>query len=132
MALPEWNTREFGCLDRDNTVVASLMRTQLTASLPAPFVSRRADLSAPLDVSFTIVVDDNGMRAWEQWFTYDLNDGSLPFTMFWPWGDEQPRARCRLIEQWQAARQNAVRWQISGRMEIERESLPPWSSAGAP
>jgi hypothetical protein len=127
MTLPKWNVKEFGCLLRDDVQIASLLRTQLTASLPQPFVTRRADESAPLQLDYTIEVDDDGFRAWEQWTTYDLNDGSLPFTMFLPWGPEQPQVRCRLNGPWHAQHQDNVRWKISGAMQIEREGLPLWS-----
>lgn len=127
MALPKWNYVAFGCLLRDEAQMRSLMRTQLSASLPAPFMSRRADESKPVELDFAIALDDNGMRAWEQWFTYDLWDGTLPFTMFLPWGDAQPQVRCRLVDLWTAQRVNSVQWRLGGRMQIERESLPRWS-----
>lgn len=127
MSLPKWNTRAFGCLLADQTQLRSLMRTQLSASLPAPFVSRSADQAAPLDLRFAIEVSDAEFRAWLQWFTYDLHDGSLAFTMFLPWGTAQPAVRCRLSENWTAQRLAGARWQIGGRMEIERESLPRFS-----
>jgi hypothetical protein len=127
MAIPKWNTRAFGCLIRDQTEVRSLMRTQLSASLPAPFVSRAGDSSAPIDLRFGVEMTTAELRAFEQWFTYDLQDGSLPFTMFLPWGTQQPQVKCRLAEQWVAQRLDAQRWQVSGRMEIERESLPRFS-----
>lgn len=127
MALPQWNTVAFGCLIREEASVVSLMRTQLSSSLPAPFVSRRADMSAPVELSFGIHVDDAGFRAWEQWTTYDLIDSSLPFTMVLPWGTEQPQVRCRLVEPWHARRLDSLNWNVTGRMQIERESLPRFS-----
>jgi hypothetical protein len=127
VTLPAWNTRAFGCLIRDQTQVRSLMRTQMSASLPAPFVSRSADQAAPLDLAFAIEMSNAEFRAWEQWFTYDLQDGSLPFTMFLPWGTQQPQVRCRLSDTWTAQRIDVSRWQVSGRIELEREFLPRFS-----
>lgn len=126
MALPQWNTKAFGCLIRDATELRSLLRTQLSASLPAPFVSRAADQSAPLSISFGLEMSDAEFKSWQQWVDYDLVDGSLPFTMFLPWGPVQPQVRCRLFD-WNARRLNQERWGVSGAMEIERASLPRWS-----
>ena len=127
MALPEWNVRVFGCLIRDEVQLQSLLRTQLSASMPAPFVSRAADQAAPLEVTFGIEVSEAGFRAWQQWFTYDLYDGSLAFTMFLPWGTKQPEVHCRLSSDWTAQRLDANRWHVAGAMQIERESLPRFS-----
>ena len=127
MTLPAWNDQAFGCLLRDATTLRSLMRTQLSASLPAPFVSRAADQSAPVEINFAIEMGAAQFRSWEQWFTYDLHDGSLPFTMFIPWGTQQPQVRCRLTSDWQARGMTAGRWNVSGLMEIERASLPRFS-----
>lgn len=125
--IPEWNATAFGCLLRDEVQLASLMRTQLTASLPQPFISRRADESAALDLAYAISVDDNGWRAWQQWTTYDLYEGSLPFTMWIPWGTEQAQVRARLSGPWEARRSDNLNWKITGDLQIERESLPRWS-----
>ena len=127
MALASWNPALFGCLTRDSCSVESLMRTQVSVQLPAPFVSRRADTSAPLLLSFAIDVNDAGFRAWQQWVTYDLADGALSFTIYIPWGTRQPRIRARLFGDWTATRIDAARWQISGVMEIERWTLPRFS-----
>lgn len=127
MALPQWNVAAFGCLIRDEVQLRSLLRTQLSASLPAPFLSRKADMSAPVELDFSAEMTDGEFRAWEQWFTYDLYDGTLPFTMFLPWGPVQPQVRCRLVSAWQAQRLEGARWKVNGVMEIERESLPRWS-----
>jgi hypothetical protein len=127
MALPEWNTKAFGCLLRDAVELRSLMRTQISASLPAPLVSRAADASAPVSLRFQIDMSHAEFRSWEQWFTYDLFDGSLPFVMFLPWGTQQPRVRCRLADAWSARRELGDRWSVSGVIEIERESLPRFS-----
>jgi hypothetical protein len=127
MALPAWNTRLFGCLTRDNTGLRSRARTAISASLPSPVVSRKADTSAPLELTFGFDVDDAGRRAWEQWTTYDLFDCSLPFTMFLPWGVLQPRVRAKLLGDWSMVRDGGGRWTISGTMEIERATLPRFS-----
>jgi len=127
MALPQWNTSAFGCLLREGTQFLSLMRTVCTDALPAPIVTRTGDVSAPVQLTFGIRLTDAQFRAWSQWVTYDLNDGSLPFTMYVPWGTEQILVRCRLIESWAAGRMNSHTWQVRGAMELERESLPLWS-----
>lgn len=127
MALPQWNTRLFGCLTRDATGIRSRTRTATSSSLPSPVVSRKADTSAPVEIAFAIDVDDAGRRAWEQWTTYDLFDSSLPFTMFLPWGTVQPRVRARLLGTWQMTRQASGRWTISGQLEIDRFTLPRFS-----
>ena len=129
--MPSWNTPLFGCLTRDNSSVSSLMRTVVSGSTPVPFVSRKGDTSAPLELTFGINVDDAGFRAWQQWVTYDLNDGALPFTIYLPWGTLQPRVRARLLGEWVAQR-FANRWVITGVMELERWTLPRFSGgAGA-
>lgn len=125
--LPTWNDAQFGCVLRDAAQFQSLLRTQLSASMPAPFVSRRADPSAPVQLTFSIEVSDAGRRTWDQWFTYDLNDGSLPFVIYLPWGTQQPPLRCRMVSDWNGQRIDALRWRISGVIEIERESLPKFS-----
>lgn len=125
--LPAWNDAAFGCLLRDLVQFQSLLRTTLTASLPAPFVSRKADTSAPVQVGFTIELTSRQLQAWLQWFTYDLNDGALPFTMFITWGTVQRQVRCRLVGDWQGQRLDSMRWNISAALEIERESLPRFS-----
>lgn len=126
-ALPEWNQAQFGCLVRDETTVESVMRTQVSASLPEPFVSRKADTSAPVNLSFAINVSEAGWRSWQQWVTYDLADGSLSFLIYLPWGEQTPQVRARLIGQWVAVRDDGGRWSISGAMEIERWTLPRFS-----
>jgi len=103
------------------------MRTQVSASLPEPFASRKADTSAPVNVSFGIDVTEAGWRAWQQWFTYDLADGALSFYIYLPWGTVTPQVRARLIGQWRAQRDGGGRWQISGVMELERWTLPRFS-----
>jgi hypothetical protein len=125
--IPSWNQQQFGCLTRDNTNVESVMRTQVTASLPLPWVSRKGDTSAPLVVRFAIDVDEAGWRAWQQWVTYDLADGVLSFYIYLPWGTVQPRVRARLIDEWRAECQDAGRWLIAGVMELERWTLPRFS-----
>jgi hypothetical protein len=125
--LPSWNTPLFGCLTRDNTNVESVLRTTLSASLPEPFVSRKADTSAPVNVTFGIDVSEAGWRAWQQWYTYDLADGVLSFYLYLPWGTLQPRVRARLIGAWHASRVAGLRWQVTGLMEIERWTLPRFS-----
>lgn len=127
MTLPQWKAREFGCVLRDSYSIDSLMRTQVSASMPAPFVSRSADASAPIVLRFSIDLDKAGLAVWEQWYTFDLHEGTLPFTMFLPWGDAQPQVRCRLLNAWRGQRMNSVRWMISGHLQIEREGLPAWS-----
>lgn len=122
-----WNTRLFGCMMRDDARARSLLRTVLSGSLPVPFVSRKGDTAAPLELDFSINVDEAGRAAWEQWFTYDLFDGTLPFTFYLPWGTGQPRVRGRLLGAWTAVRQSGGRWSISGTVEVERESLPRFS-----
>lgn len=126
MALPQWNTA-FGCLIRDATTLRSLLRTQLSASLPAPFVSRSADQSAPVELMFMLEMNEAEFRSWQQWFTYDLNEGSLPFAMWMPWGTQQVQVTCRLTADWVARHLDQMRWQVSGVMEIERASLPRFS-----
>lgn len=127
MTLPTWNEGQFGCVLRDEAQFQSLLRTQLSASLPAPFLSRKADTAAPVQLTFTIQLSSKQLRAWEQWYAYDLADGSLPFTMFLAWGTTQPHLRCRLIGNWQGQRLSSLQWRISGGIEIERESLPRFS-----
>lgn len=127
MALPQWNVRAFGCLIRDAAQLRSLLRTQMSASLPAPFLSRSADQAAPIELRFTLDMSVAQFASWQQWYTYDLNDGSLPFVMYLPWGTQQPRVRCRLVEAWDARRVLGDRWTVAGLMEVERESLPRFS-----
>ena len=125
--LPKWNVAAFGCVPRDGAGVRSLMRTQLSASLPMPMVSRKADTQAPLELVFALDMNDNGFRAWQQWVVHDLADGVLPFTVFLPWGTQQPRVRARLVGGWSATSDGAGRWRVGGVMEIERETLPRFS-----
>lgn len=103
------------------------MRTALTASLPMPMISRTGDTQAPLELSYGLDMDEAGFGAWQQWVTYDLADGALPFGLYLNWGTQQPRVRARLVGGWNATKGIDNRWQISGEMEIERESLPPFS-----
>lgn len=124
---PEWNTAQFGCIVRDAASVVSRMRTALTSALPSPMVSRKGDTSAPLEMTFAIDVSETGWRAWQQWVTYDLADGVLPFYLFLPWGVAQPRVRARLMGPYQAQRLDAGRWSVAGALQIERESLPRFS-----
>lgn len=126
-ALPAWNAAAFGCLTRDNCAVRSRMRTALTGELPVPMVSRKADTSAPVEMDFALDVAGDGWAAWQQWTTYDLVDGSLPFTVFIPWGLAQPLVTARLLGGWSANRLDSFRWQISGTFEIERATLPRFS-----
>lgn len=125
--VPQWNSALFGCLIRDEAALRSLMRTVLTSEVPLPMVSRKGDTSAPLELQFGIEVSEAGFRAWQQWTTYDLAEGSLPFDMFLPWGTVEPRVRARLVAPWQAVRFDVERWSISGVMQIERRSLPRFS-----
>jgi hypothetical protein len=126
-ALPAWLTAQFGCLIRDASQFRSLMRTAVTANLPVPFVSRKGDTSAPVVLAFGIEVDSAGYSAWVQWYTYDLADGSLPFTLPLPWGTSQIVARARLSGNWYATRAANNRWAINGTAEIDRASLPHFS-----
>lgn len=125
--LPHWDPAQLGCLTRDNTSVESAMRTAVTASLPLPWVSRKADTSAPLLLSFGIDVTQAGWTAWQQWVAYDLADGVLSFTIYLPWGTANPRVRARLMGEWRAERQDGERWVITGTMELERWTLPRFS-----
>ena len=122
-----WNDAQFGCLTRDSVRVLSLPRTAMTESLPVPMVSRKADTSAPVEMSFALDVTNAGARAFEQWWTYDLHDGALPFWIFIPWGTEQPRVRARIIGPWTAQRIDSFRWKIAATMQIDRDTLPPFS-----
>lgn len=126
-ALPAWNSAAFGCLIRDASQFVSRMRTAITVGLPVPFVSRKGDTSAPVELAFGIELDEVGFDAWVQWYTYDLADGSLPFTLPLPWGTEQITARACLVAGWSAAHIAAGRWAVSGTMQIERASLPRFS-----
>jgi len=123
----QWNAEQFGCLTRESVQVMSRMRTAITGNLPVPMVSEKADTSAPLEMSFAIDVDEAGFTAWQQWWTFDLFDGSLPFLIFIPWGTEQPRVRARLIGPWTATRIDSFRWSVSATMQIDRDSLPRFS-----
>ena len=127
MPLPAWNEQAFGCLIRESVQIASLMRTAVSATFPAPFVSRTADTSAPVELDFALEMDDGEFRAWQQWYEFDLNDGSLPFTMSLPWGTELPQVRCRLMANWEGQSIDSRRWSVRGRMQIEREGLPEFS-----
>lgn len=126
-ALPAWNPAQFGCLIRDASQFRSLMRTAITAGMPVPFVSRKGDTSAPLLFAFGIEVDEAGMAAWTQWYTFDLADGSLPFTLPLPWGAAQIIAHARLLGEWTATHVAHNAWSIAGTMEIDRASLPRFS-----
>ena len=126
MAVPQWNPA-FGCVVREAAQLRSLLRTHLSGSLPAPFLSRKGDTSAPVEFDIGLDMDDATFHAWEQWFSYDLFDGALPFTIFLPWGTEQPKVRVRFIAAWQAQRLEGARWSVSATLEIERESLPLFS-----
>lgn len=125
--VPVWNYAQFGCLTRDNTAISSRMRTALTEVMPNPPVSRKADTSASLELGFALDVSDAGRRAWEQWVTYDLVDGSLPFSIYLPWGTEQPSVHARLVGEWESTLVPGGRWTITGAMEIERGTLPRFS-----
>lgn len=128
MAAPAvWNVAQFGCLTRDSVQALSRMRTAITNEIPVPAVSRKGDTSASVELSFAIDVDNAGFAAWHQWWTYDLFDGVLPFSMFIPWGSGSQKIRARIVGQWQAARLDSLRWQISAVMHIDRDSLPRFS-----
>jgi hypothetical protein len=122
-----WNAAQFGCLTRDSVQVSSRERTALTANLPVPMVSKKADTSAPVEMTFALDVDAAGFAAWQQWWAYDLNDGALPFLIFIPWGGDQPQVRARLVGEWQAQRIDSLRWQIGATMQIDRDTLPRFS-----
>lgn len=126
-ALPSWLGSQFGCILRDSAAFQSLLRTQLSGSLPMPAVSRKADTSAPVQLNFELDTDEAGFRAWEQWTTYDLFDGSLPFVIPIPWGTVTAQVHARLLDAWQAQRIDSFRWSINGLMEIDRASLPRFS-----
>lgn len=130
-SLPTWNAAAFGCLTRDNCSVRSRMRTALSDSLPVPVVSRKSDTSACVEMDFAIDVPNDGWAAWQQWTTYDLVDGSLPFTIPIPWGTAQPFVTARLLGGWTAARLDSLRWQISGAFEIERATLPRFAGGAS-
>lgn len=123
----EWNVAQFGCLIRDSVQVLSLMRTILTTTIPQPNVSRKADTSAPVELNFGIEVDRAGFAAWSQWWTFDLNEGALPFRMFIPWGEGETRIRARIVGPWVATRIDNFRWAVGGTMQIDRDSLPRFS-----
>jgi hypothetical protein len=128
MAAPaEWNTAQFGCLIRDSVQVLSLMRTILTANMPQPMVSRKADTSAPVEFQFGLDLDRAGFAAWSQWWTFDLNDGQLPFTMFIPWGEGEALIRARIVGPWSATRIDSMRWSLAATMQVDRDSLPRFS-----
>ena len=126
-ALPAWNSAAFGCLIRDATQFRSMMRTAITDGLPVPFVSRKADTSAPVVMAFGIEVDEAGMAAWLQWYTVDLADGSLPFTLPLPWGTTQIIAHARLSGNWTATQLDTDQWAIHGTAQIDRATLPRYS-----
>jgi len=128
-SLPAW---KFGCLPRDSVGVSSLMRTVLTGSLPVPMFSEKGDTQAPLELSFTLDLDEALFGAWQQWVAYDICEGAVPFTIYIPWGTQQPRVRARLLGGWQAKHDEGNRWQVSGTIDIERESLPAFSGGVNP
>ena len=132
MSTPAWNVQAFGCISRDGAVIRSLLRTVLTASVPMPIITRKGDTQAPLEFQFTLDLSQAQYRAWEQWTTYDLSDGALPFTIDLPWGTEVTTMRARLAQPWAAQLTVDQRWLVSGSMEIERESLPPYSGGAGP
>jgi hypothetical protein len=122
-----WRTDQFGCITRESAKALSMMRTALTETRPAPAVSRKADTSAPVELSFALDVTNAGAAAWQQWWTYDLNDGALPFLIFLPWGTDEVQARARIVGGWNAARIDSTRWKINGTMQIDRDTLPRYS-----
>jgi len=126
-ALPAWNSAAFGCLIRDASRFTSLMRTAITEGLPVPFVSRKGDTSAPVLLGFGIEVNEAGMDAWVQWYTYDLADGSLPFTLPLWWGTSEIIAHARLVGEWVATHVDHNVWSISATAQIDRASLPRFS-----
>ena len=126
-ALPAWNSAAFGCLLRDAAHFRSLLRTALTADVPVPMVSRKADTSAPVEFSFGLDVDDAGLAAWVQWYEFDLADGSLPFVLPIPWGTVVAQTHARLVGGWTATRIDSFRWSIGATAQIERASLPRFS-----
>lgn len=126
-AVPPWLEAQFGCILRDSAAIQSLLRTQLSATLPSPLISRKADTSAAVQINFELDMDNVQITAWQQWTTYDLFDASLPFVIPIPWGTVIVGAHARLLEAWQATRVDSLRWSVTGVMEIERASLPPFS-----
>jgi len=107
------------------------MRTAVTSELPVPVVSEKADTSAAVEMTFGLDVNAAGWAAWQQWTTYDLVDGSLPFTVEIPWGTEHPIVSARLNGGWQAERLDSSRWAITGGVEIDRASLPRFSGGAS-
>ena len=126
-ALPAWNEAAFGCLIRDAAQFRSLMRTAITSGVPMPFVSRKGDTSASVELAFGIELDEAGFESWVQWYTTDLAEGSLPFTLPLPWGTAQIVARACLVGSWSATHIAAGHWAVSGTVQIERASLPRFS-----
>ena len=114
-------------LIRDSVEAMSLMRTILTTTLPQPMISRKADTSAPVELSFALDVDRAGFASWQQWWTFDLNDGALPFLMFIPWGEGQAQVRARIVGPSLATRIDSFRWSVGATMQIDRDSLPRFS-----
>lgn len=128
MGVPaSWNVEQFGCLHRDSVSALSMIRTALTEAPPTPAVSKKADTSAPVELKFAIEVTTAGALAWEQWWTYDLHDGALPFYIFIPWGTTETRARARIMGGWTATRLDSTYWRIEATMQIDRDSLPRFS-----
>jgi len=98
-------------------------RTALTSVDVAPIQSKKADVRAPLEASFSTHQSYAQHAAFVQWHRFDLAGGARPFLIdLWLW-DRVRRVRVRLLGAWQAQRELYDSYELSGTFEIERESI---------
>jgi len=122
MATQHWNPQALGCIERDSFAVHPINRTLVTADL-VPRRSKTSDVRAPINAKFLVIQTSAQHSAFVQWHKFDLGCGALPFSIvLWLWNHHR-EVRARLHGPWQANRINSLNYQLTGTMEIERESL---------
>lgn len=123
MATPFWNTGAIGCIERDSFRLKSVPRTAVTSVGSNPIKSKKADVRAPLEASFTCVQTQAQYTAFVQWYRVDLAGGVRPFMLdIWMW-DHYRHVRAKFLGAWRARQQSYDEYQLTGTFEIERESI---------
>jgi hypothetical protein len=121
--LPEWNSAEFGCPERDAFSARSRPRTSLTEVDAAVTLSAYTDPTATIEGNVTLTLSAAQYAAWQQFVKYDLAGGVRPFTMPLWWFDHYATVRARLLMPYSARRRSAMTYEVQAMIEVERETI---------